>query len=200
MDSDLDPDEMLTVYMKAKARLFDRSPDLVPEPEAGSKRSTKQKSPQKAATHQTTPGEATLQQRLQSIEADPLFDRVTADTLWREQRLDMVRDRAERQRLGVSRDAVAKPGSGVLQKKNAKDDSTGILDEAEALGKKLLEEAAEAEDADVLGGMFDMPAESETHTTRRDGLDNSLEVTTRNFGKITGISPRRILEDACKSR
>jgi len=199
VDSDLDPDEMLAIYMKTKTRLFDHSPDLVPEADFGGKRSVRDRQIQNKAARQATPGEAKLQQRLKNIESDPLFDQDTADAQWTAQKVDILKQHAERRRLNIEGDGARKT-SEVAPRQVTNGASNSVLDEADELGKRFLEEAAMDQDDDVLGGMFDVPDDAKTRSVEQSDLQNPVSLITRNFGKLTGLSPRRVLEEACRSR
>lgn len=56
------------------------------------------------------------------------------------------------------------------------------------------------EDMDLLGQMFsavpDSPPKSETTPNGADSAD----VTLRDFGKASGLSPRKVLEEAVRAR
>ncbi|GAB7344449.1 hypothetical protein MBLNU457_2291t1 [Dothideomycetes sp. NU457] len=197
VESDLEPDDMLDVYLRSKARLFDRNPALVDEADSA-KRGSKQKGSQAKTSARPSRGESKLQQRLRKIESDVLFDKQMADYRWKDQKIDLQRQRAERMRLDIGEKAPQR--SAVTREEDDNPFSTDVMDEAEELGRKMLEEASLEDDSDVLGGMFDVPAESESSTSQQAQGDNPPGLVTRNFGKVPGISPRRVLEDACRSR
>ncbi|EME42186.1 hypothetical protein DOTSEDRAFT_175071 [Dothistroma septosporum NZE10] len=148
VESDLEPDELLSVYLRTKARLY----RLNPESETGQSR--KSKSSKSAPTPMKIlkgKGEHKLEQKLSRIESDVLFDKREADAHWAGQRLELVRDAAERKRLQLQEitnskaDEATQPGSSDI----------GINDEAERLGQELLAETEAGEDGDMLSGMFD---------------------------------------------
>ena len=73
-------------------------------------------------------------------------------------------------------------------------------DDAEQLGLELLKESADDGDGDILSGMFDaLPGVSQSSDVE-DGDGNSNGVTVRDFGKLTGMNPKRVLEEACRAR
>ena len=199
MESDMEPDQMLSVYLRTKARLFERSPHLVGEREPG-KRQANNKLRQPQRLQHPSPGEAKLQRRLKALEADVLFDQQTADAHWTDHKLDMVRQHVERCRLDVgdSDESTAQK----VDKARMKIDETpnDVLDEAEEIGKKLLEETNTGDDSDLLGAMFDTPDASGSLAITQQSANDDSHSITRNFGKVTGMSPRRVLEDACRSR
>ena len=214
VESDMDPDEMISTYLKTKARLFVRNPDLISEPiVTKNKKSKKQQVIRTTPNGKATPGEAKLQQRLKTIETDALFDQYAADVKWLEQRNELLHERAERRRLRLDAEhKVAEPSADSSDEKptiepaekpptestetSATDE---IMAEAEAEAQKLLDEMS---DDDGIGGMFGEPADSTSEPA--DGPDSTttsnVAVTVRNFGTISGISPRRVFEEACRSR
>ena len=207
VDSDMDPDEIISTYLRTKARLFDRNPDLVVETTAirGNKKSKKQQTRPSAlgtSTAQPTPGEAKLQQRLKKIESDALFDQYSADVKWLEQRNQLLQERNERRklRLDEERKASAPPTSSPEEPTEAST-TDNIMAEAEADAQKLLDEIEDGDDAGW-GAMFGEPTESTSEDSKLPDGTNApkTSVTIRNFGKITGISPRRVFEEACRSR
>ncbi|KAL1310940.1 hypothetical protein AAFC00_001163 [Neodothiora populina] len=205
-DSDMDPDEMISTYLRTKARLFDRSPDLVTEPLIkGNKKSKKLQTRPTTVNAKATPGEAKLQQRLKKLESDALFDQYTADLKWLEQRNELMQERSERRRLRLDEErkdtpqSASSPSGHPLDRPAESSATDDIMAEAEREAQKLL---AEMEEDDGISGMFGEPTES---TSREDGAPGdtgatNISVSIRNFGKITGISPRRTFEEACRSR
>lgn len=207
VDSDMDPDEMVSTYLRTKARLFDRNPDLISEPIVKGNKKKKQQVKPAAPTAKATPGEAKLQQRLKKIESDALFDQYTADVKWLEQRNELLQERTERRRLRLdaqsapaeNREETApstSPQEAPPVENNASDD---IMAEAEAEAQKLLAEMGG--DDDAFGGMFGESTETVGDNSQPDGtVPGGIAVAVRNFGKITGIAPRRTFEEACRSR
>lgn len=191
---------MLSTYLRTKARLFDRNPDLVGDVVSNGKKSKKQGSKPNVPLVRPTQGETKLQQRLKKIESDVLFDQHTADMQWLERRNDLMQDRADRRRLRLEDAPKDNPQSAngpdeKLVEPNASDD---IMAEAEAAAQKLLEEMDE--DDVGLGGMFGDPEDSPMSGPGQTGETAVSNITLRNFGKITGITPRRTFEEACRSR
>lgn len=116
--------------------------------------------------------------KLNKIKADILFDASEASRRWADCQVDLAREAADRRRLGI-RDGIDP-------------------NQAEALDN-------DEDNADMLEGLFDsLPASTNglgvrAEGTGSEGLGKEL-VNIRDFGKWTGLSPRRILEEACKSR
>lgn len=201
LDSDMEPDELLSTYLRTKTRLYEINP-LSQEP--ASKRGRGQRA--KTGPNGVSPpsrGESKLHQKLQKIESDALFDQREADLQWAETQIELARAAAERKRLQLS----GRPENGHLTDREDADptsewQSNGVSKRAEKLGQELLEEAQSQDDVDLLGGMFSaLPGVSDSgNGPSTSGSSGVAEVTIRDFGRITGIGPKRILEEACKSR
>ncbi|KAF2724325.1 P-loop containing nucleoside triphosphate hydrolase protein [Polychaeton citri CBS 116435] len=197
--SDVEPDELLSIYLRTRARLFEINPEA--EPTSRKKAPRKPTKPEQT-TKPVSKGEQKLQQKLQSIESDVLFDQRAADAHWASKKVDLAREQAERRKLHLHHNDNSAVGVEGIPDGAASPDGD-VNDEAEALGRQLLMEAQEMEDDDVLGGMFDNLPGMETANspaTNGNGTGTSSSATIRDFGKITGLNPKRVLEEACKSR
>ncbi|KAH0388309.1 ATP-dependent RNA helicase A, partial [Aureobasidium melanogenum] len=197
VESDLDPDEMLSTYLRTKLRLYERNPSLVNDPTKKSKfqRGKTTPSPQKP-----TPGESKLQQRLKSIESDVLFDKDLADMRWIEERNQILQTQSERKRFNLAGEVKEKKEADETLHNTPRESATDdVMAEAEAAAQQLLDEMGE--DDEMLGGMFGEATEGASHDAASGQTDNvDSNLTIRNFGKITGINPRRTFEEACRSR
>ena len=203
--SDLEPDEILDVYLRTKAKLFELNPDS-DSTLAGSKKAPKGRNAVSMATTQSSIGERKLQQKLRKIEADVLFDQRQADDQWAAKKVELVRDTAERRKLQLQ--DKAQSSNGVKSNGTASpadtNDRGNVNAEAERMGQDLLKESEELDGDNMLSGMFsDLPESgiaSHTNGTNGEGVVHSEHVTVRNFGRLTGMNPRRVLEEACKAR
>lgn len=204
IESDMDPDEMLSTYLQAKARLFDRNPDLVDTASQNNKKSKNPRGKASSNNRKPTPGEAKLQQQLKNIEADVLFDQQVANAKWAEHKIDVLQDRAERRKLQVLDDhkLASKPDDKSTQQPTKVNASDDIMAEAEAAASQFLQEVDDDDDIAGLGGMFGEAIDTDNAPQQADQLPsaNSADLVVRNFGKFSGMSPRRIFEDACRSR
>lgn len=204
VDSDMDPDEMVSTYLRTKLRLFDRNPGLVSVPIVKGNKKSKKLQVKPAATNvKPTPGEAKLQQRLKKIESDALFDQYTADLKWFEQVNELREEQLERKKLqvGEERKEAAAPSESTEGKPKENSTTDDIMAEAEAEAQKLLDEMGDDDDVNFAGmfGDAEEPDSGDNSTTNGSNA-NTTAATIRNFGKITGISPRRTFEEACRSR
>ncbi|TKA83701.1 hypothetical protein B0A55_00280 [Friedmanniomyces simplex] len=199
LESDCEPDELMSTYLRAKARLFDVNPALVEESQGKKKRTARKAGP--TGSGATSSGEKQLLQKLQKIESDVLFDQREADYQWSAKRVDLARETADRNRLQLSQMASKADKAGSL-KDPGEPQPNSISDEAERLGQEILEQSADGEDDDMMSGMFNaLPGVEQTATepsSRSDAAQSNVAI--REFGRWTGMSPKRIIEEACKAR
>ncbi|KAG9725032.1 hypothetical protein KCU59_g15404, partial [Aureobasidium melanogenum] len=197
VESDLDPDEMLSTYLRTKLRLYERNPSLVNDP---TKKSKSQRGKTTPSPQKPTPGESKLQQRLKSIESDVLFDKDLADMRWVEERNQILQNQSERKRFNLAGEVKEKKEADETLSNTPRESATDdVMAEAEAAAQQLLDEMGE--DDEMLGGMFGEATEGASHDAASGQTDNvGSNLTVRNFGKITGINPRRTFEEACRSR
>ncbi|KAF2763940.1 P-loop containing nucleoside triphosphate hydrolase protein [Teratosphaeria nubilosa] len=186
LEDDLEPDELLSIYLRTKARLFEIEPDSADVKRVKRGRNAASQGPRTAIGKQ-------LQQKLQKIESDMLFDLPQAEAQWAEKRIVLTREAAERRRLQLS------DSNSEKSRNDVKSDTppNGVLDEAEKLGQELLKESED--DGEMLGGMFDaLPGVQESNATSNG--HSPTDVIVRDFGRMTGMNPKRVLEEACKAR
>ncbi len=127
-----------------------------------------------------------LNQKLQQLLRDPLFDQREAEALWSADLLELQAVHQQRMRAAANsrrktRQAVAEDISGVDTE--AKD---GAIEGPHTDGDVLLE--------GIFGGSED--------TTPPDQSESASEGSVRllDFGRWSGLSPKRLLEELCKSR
>jgi ATP-dependent RNA helicase DHX29 len=186
LDSDMEPDELLSVYLQTKARLFEINPEVdVPR----SKKGNAKRDPNGTQSNaiQTT-NEQRLSAKLRKIERDVLFDQREADTQWAVKKIELAKDAAERRKLLLSsrggEETSDRPAKG---NRTPSDDTT--------------QEVEEPDDLDILGGMFNaLPTVLDLGIDEPAAQGSNHAVTVRDFGRLTGITPRRILEEACRAR
>jgi ATP-dependent RNA helicase DHX29 len=202
IESDLEPDELLSIYLATKARLF----DLDPEGEGGmaKKKQGKGQKGQPSAKPAPGRGQKKLQARVQRIESDVLFDKREGEAQWSEKKIDLAREFSERRKWQLQSEQPKAPEVSATGSTNAEGSTLdSISDEAERLGQELLKEAEAMGDDDMLGGMFGaLPGSEETSTPGDStaGVVHSQNVVVRDFGRLTGMNPKRVLEEACKAR
>lgn len=188
-DSDIEPDQLIARYLELQSRLHEISPEST-EINAPRRRG---KSKHLVSNNNLEPASKRKIERLtgkvNKIKSDLLFDEDKANLRWAEIRIDLAQEAADRKRLGIGSDGerqearpTVRTNSNLAESKDGDDDTDSIL-----------------------GGFFSsLP---DTATDPATGLSimsiasqegNNVEI--RDFGKWTGLSPRRVLEEACKAR
>ncbi|PNS15386.1 ATP-dependent RNA helicase DHX36 [Sphaceloma murrayae] len=191
-ESDAEPERMLAKYVEYKLRLFEHDPTKFDD----------SRPVKKSAQHSSAqPGrgskqETRLVQRLESMKSDPLFDLIGAEMAWRQKRAIAFQQHAERKRLGVAHQATSRPSEESPTLANAAADAAS---QAEAMAADVLADDDE-DDSGLFEGMFDGPSDGPTTSAFQTPSDQTSNVITRSFNKISGTSPRRILEETCKAR
>lgn len=197
LESDLEPDELMSVYLKSKARLYELDPSAEPKGPAKKKQAKKSAPPSKPVGT----GQRKLQQKLEKIESDVLFDQREADAQWAEQRVDLIRETAERRKFRLQDENKLPKQSEKNSSPTENGASGNITSEAERMSQELLKEAEDMNDDDILGGMFNaLPGESDPPSSNGTDVVATESVTIRDFGRMTGMHPKRVLEEACRAR
>ncbi|KAI9683700.1 MAG: hypothetical protein M1829_005006 [Trizodia sp. TS-e1964] len=187
IDSDLEPNDMVPIYLSTKIRLYEIQPSLTESNLASSRKPKKGKA---AALTINTPLRTTtvkkLQDKIKKIESDILFDRDEADRQWLEKRIEIQQSNVSRKRLGLRQEV----------KLDAKQPSTNPekTPPLSAESTSIKTQNSDTDDDAVLGALFD-------DTLQPSSLEgtNGYSVA-RDFGTWTGMSPRRVLEEACRAR
>ena len=190
-DDDLEPHETLNRYLDLKKRVHERRPDLT-EPTVRRGKGAKNKSAVPPVTEKADPETLKILRRIRKIESDILFDLEEAREKWFDLRITIMQRDAERRKLGI----------------NIETSSTPETTEAPTTHDKDLIDTAGGSEADLkleLGDFFEgLPEQSTDNETGKSGLmvksADGVSVTVRNFGKWSGVGPRRIFEEACKAR
>lgn len=164
--------------MSLQSRLYQIQPQLFDQPAKGSK-----KTAQKRAADEADPRSKRLLQKLTKIQNDVLFDQHEAEVKWLEKLNDLRKEAAftrEKERT------VEKP---IAPPKEPEP-------EPEKVDEPLLD-AANSGDEGLFGEMF--------AADMNNGPSSFLETPNshhllRDFGKPSGLNPRRVLEEACKAR
>ncbi|KAH8169494.1 helicase associated domain (HA2) domain-containing protein [Sarocladium implicatum] len=190
-DSDIEPDNLVPAYVDAKAKLleFDRL-----KPVQKGKTNTRSSDDEMAV--------ARLEAKISKIQSDVLFDSYTADQQWQARRIPLEKELAEAKKLAEA-EAETEDSEPSEDTKEAKEEDGEINEEAERIAAEILAEAEGSDDG--IEGLFDsLPqtevdaatGQSQTVISSADGVKTII----RDFGKWTGVSPRRALDEACRSR
>ncbi|EEU44989.1 uncharacterized protein NECHADRAFT_41135 [Fusarium vanettenii 77-13-4] len=192
-DSDIEPDELVPKYLETKAKLL--------EFERGYHRLDKSQ----AADVDEELAVAKLEAKLRKIESDVLFDKYEAEQLWKAQKINLEKQLAAAKKEAEAQ-AETQMEAALTPDETApeKTDEDEINDEANRIAAEILAEANEDDDDDI-GGLFASLPQNEVDASTGESrtVVNSADgskVVIRDFGKWTGVSPRRALEEACRSR
>ena len=179
---------MQDMYLRMMSKLYARRPDLTEVP-AYQKR--KGKARQNAEYVPPDRISARLLQKIRKIERDMLFDKETAQDAWVDVRNQLLKDAAERRKMQLDR----KEPQPELTKPDAEPpDRT-----------KAKEQVEELDDTMDLGGFFGSLPEEQVNgdsgvKTMAVKSEEGTSITVRDFGKWTGVNPRRTLEESCRAR
>lgn len=195
-ESDLDdPEAMIARFLDLQSRLFKLRPDLVDTlVNKGVTKPRNRSIERNQRIDGLEPRIIRLLQKLDKLETDILFDKDEALRQWFEIRNQLAKDAAERKRLHLD--------NGTTQPK-----SDGAVMQAPRPSPEpdKSQEHADENGDDMLIGLFSSLPELSTDattsvTTILSPTPNNRIVTIRDFGKPTGLKPRRVFEEACKAR
>ncbi|KAK4154051.1 P-loop containing nucleoside triphosphate hydrolase protein [Chaetomidium leptoderma] len=185
-DEEIEPDQLLPFYLETKTKLFAIQR---PRQDTAKRKGTKNKT-----ESSNDPEEVLLLAKLDRAEKDVLFDKYVAEQQWRNKRIVLEKEYAAARAEEKKNEAPEEPP--------AANDSNDVNTEAERIAAEIL---AEDSDDDGLADLFSSlpvsevdPVTGKTNTVV-NGADGS-RIIIRDFGKWTGVTPMRALEEACRSR
>lgn len=139
---------------------------------------------------------AKLRRKLAKIEADVLFDPAEAEQAWKERleglRIEMAEER-EHQSARKTNDSQ-KPDALI------EGESEQIQEEKAAEPEEPRDPSEENEEGDLFGDIFSADQEPLFPESAQIAEDKDSTSVIRDFGKWSGLSPRRILEETCRAR
>ena len=196
LDSDPEPHQQISRYLSLQSQLYDVDPALVDPNQQKPKRAAASirniNGSEKAKMDRKV---ARLKAKLDKIKSDILFDREQAEIKWAQYWTQLAKERSERERLGI-RITSEKGYHGKGQQKV----------EALASPSNVSESISnELDTGDMVGEFFSNLPNSATDSitgtsNMRSANADGLTVIIRSFGKWSGISPRRVFEEACRAR
>jgi ATP-dependent RNA helicase DHX29 len=144
-----------------------------------------------------------LQRKLKKIEDDVLFDQYEADKQWGEKRIQLERDAAAARNAA----AIKAESAGTELETDVQEDEESedeISREAARMAAEVLEADGSDDDAAISDLFASLPVTEVDAITGKSSTvingSDGTKVTIRDFGKWTGVSPRRVLEEACRAR
>ncbi|KAK4642785.1 hypothetical protein QC761_400630 [Podospora bellae-mahoneyi] len=188
-DEDIEPDQLLPLYLETQEKLFEirRPRQDVAKGKGGAKGNTV-----------ADPEEALCLAKLDRIEKDVLFDKYVAEQQWRDKKIALEKDYATAKAEAKKKQAEEEPAPAPTA------ETDDINEEAERIAAEILAEQDDDEDGALADLFASLPVNEVDPLTGKsntvmNGADGS-KVTIRDFGKWTGVSPIRVLEEACRSR
>lgn len=185
-EDDIQPEELIKKYISLQRRVFLLCPGDISR--SGNKTPLKSKSKFDKTTTDMSPELVKLHKKLERIKSDILFDQSEASAQWLQIQNQLVKELAERKKLQLG-DPWAQNSS--MELAPADSGQSEAHDEDEVMS--------------LLGDIFETPSDTLTPPSTNFTGSNSHDhteatVKIRDFGKWTGVSPRRLFESACKSR
>ncbi|KAK0107054.1 hypothetical protein ONS95_003764 [Cadophora gregata] len=200
-DSDIDPDDLLPVYLECKTKLFHAQQSMTKKdhPRGNIRGSAVNKKTVAASTDSES---ARWTRKVKRIQDDVLFDQYIADQQWEIKRIQLEKDAAaQRKAAEVTQDNSDSNSQGSQTLVDSDDE---VSKEAARIGAELLEENGSDDDGALADLFASLPVNEIDPLTGKSctvvtGL-NGVKITIRDFGKWSGINPTRVLEEACRAR
>ena len=194
LDSDLEPDQLVPTYIKIKGKLFEIDPDAA---EPRSRKQAKGGKGRNVATANTvqSPAVRKLLSQLQLLESDALFDEIEAGAQWPAKRAEVAQKMAMKRQEQTTMPATPKPSEATNSEPTPRKTPAWKKPAPEAPS----DESNIEEDA-LLGDMFSAVPDEAPKTAESSTRETDPNVTLRDFGKQTGVTPRRVLEEALRAR
>ena len=191
IDSDIDLDEMVPTFLKIKGQLYEIDPELVEVNPR--KKGSKGKKAIPAKTVQS-PKVRKLLSQLQQLQSDTLFDDHEAEAQWPAMRNEIAQKQAaKRQQEPTVPKVPGQQQEGVIP-----------IDSASKQEPQIGINGGDADDvlaeAGMLGDMFSAIPDELASVDTLAGTVEAGNIILRDFGKQAGVTPRRCLEEAVRSR
>ncbi|KAK2609327.1 hypothetical protein QQS21_002108 [Conoideocrella luteorostrata] len=184
-DPDIEPEDLIPEYIAAKTKLLQIGRSHKPN----------------NVDDEVELEIARLEAKVRKIENDILFDKFNADQKWKSEKAVVEKQLAAAKKEAQALAKEAQPNMNeTCQPKSAEDD---VSNEAERIAAEIL--AQQDDDDNDIGGLFASLPQNEVDpsTGKTQTIINSSDGTKlvlRDFGKWSGVSPKRVLEEACRSR
>ncbi len=202
LDSDLEPDQMISTYLQRKLRLLQIEPDGLSKSRAGKKRNGEADA--NSINKPLSSGIKKLRDQLGKIESDILFDKDEAQQQWITIRNQHEQEEAAKRRLEL----LTEKANGVSKRQefspeDIKNLPLSVGDEEQGIAKNCPSEEDHSDSESLLGAFFatngDETARDESHQNEPNGDQSTFVI--REFPMSVGsLNPRRALEGACQAR
>lgn len=189
LDSDLEEEQLVPTYLKIRGRLFEIDPDIV---EVKSRKQMKMTKGRNVKPHPLAVRK--LLSQLHQVESDALFDRDNAEAQWPAKRSQIAQTKAASRQQASTEDQP--------EEKHEKSSVAHIA-------LKGHEEETAPQDSDTIFGdddsglLADMFSAIPDQVVSGDAVNvdaTSDSIVLRDFGKQSGLAPRRLLEEAVRAR
>ncbi|CAO2654388.1 Nn.00g111210.m01.CDS01 [Neocucurbitaria sp. VM-36] len=192
LDSDLELDDLIPAYLRIKSKLYEIDPQLI---EAGSRKQTRgSKSKNPATMPNQSPAVRKLLSQLQKLTSDALFDEYEAEAQWPARRNQLAQSLAEKRLQKETQHAPTE------QRQDVPDVPIESTELKLDVAANTPDPVGSEDETDLLGDMFSaIPDQGETKQAAPTDI-NTENVVLRDFGKASGITPRKVLEEAVRSR
>ncbi|KAL5118493.1 hypothetical protein ACEQ8H_003669 [Pleosporales sp. CAS-2024a] len=194
LESDMELDHLIPTYLKLKAKLYEIDPTLI-ETTGKQKKGAKGKKNHLAQIPQS-PAVRKLLSQLQRIAADPLFDEYKAELQWPARRNQIAQQNA------IKRQNQPEPSANSNnERENVASEHNQAVGPEDVVSTDATNHSSDTEeDVDLLGGIFSAVPDCKEAASSQDPNSVSENITLRDFGKSSGLTPRRLLEETIRSR
>lgn len=208
-DSDIEPDDLVPSYLETRTKLFGLQRPQQDVSKKGRKSGQQLQLPTATGDSVDDMEIAKLQAKLDKIEKDPLFDAGLARMQWEPKRITLEREYAEKKKIKPEVEATteiqeqSQPDEDKHQSTDDGDDDDEIVREAKKMAAEILAQDDDDEDqalADLFSALPTNEVDANGKTSTVMNSSDGTKVTIRDFGKFIGVSPMRLLEEACRSR
>jgi ATP-dependent RNA helicase DHX29 len=192
---DIEPEDLVPAYVDTQTKLFEFQRPRQDLP--------KGKGAKARPVNTDDPEEARLLAKLDKIEKDILFDNFVAEQQWRAKKITLEKEYSIAKRKRAEEERSKSEPENIPPTLNESDD---INDEAARIAAEVLAENDSDDDDDqALADLFSSlpvsevdPLTGKTNTVMNHS--DGTKVVIRDFGKWSGVSPSRTLEEACRAR
>ncbi|KAF2134411.1 P-loop containing nucleoside triphosphate hydrolase protein [Dothidotthia symphoricarpi CBS 119687] len=193
LDSDIELDELVPTYLRIKGKLYEIDPEHIDAKQRKQPKNNKGKKASPRTTNQS-PAVRKLLSQLQLLESDTLFDEREAEALWPTMRSQIAQKKAaDRQQREAGFNTHQQDEEDIVP------DNAVATEQEPTPSTNTIDPLAGEDDADLLGDMFSAIPDEPTES-KPAGDDADSNILLRDFGKHSGMSPRRLLEEAVRSR
>lgn len=191
-DLDIEPEDLIPEYISARAKHLELSRSVKP----------------KETDDETLLEIAKLEAKINKIQNDVLFDEFSAEQKWKSEKIVVEKQLAvaKKEAEAAAEEAKQKaeqPPDEDDEEDDDDEEEDDVNNEAKRIAAEIL--AQQDEDDDDIAGLFASLPQNEVdpNTGKTQTVINSADGTKlvlRDFGKWTGVSPKRVLEESCRSR